>query len=246
MVKLKSDRRSEPRPDSEDRRSFPRPPLWLNLALLALAAAVGLVAMTHRGSLEEKAEQVLLAEESTPVEVNEVKAELSRLDLTAEQLRKELEAREELIANLEEEQFYLAVDSDQKKLYFQYADKILRELDLQVGEELEIESADGGQPWHFVPLKGAFEVEKKSYNANWEAQEWAYLMNGEEVPETLPSIEGGLGRYVIHLPHDYVIHTEPAEASPLKGAKPGSFLVSERDMRAIWPRITKGMKVYLY
>lgn len=183
--------------------------------------------------------------DTTPVEVNEVRAELAEMDLTAEELRRELEARQQLIANLDSDEFYLAIDTEEKKLLFHYGDDVLREMDVQVGENLTVEGSDG-QPWHFVPVKGAFEVEGKSYNPEWQAEEWVYLMNDQDVPETLPSIPTGLGRYVVHLPHDYIIHTEPAEESPLDGPKPGSFMVEQSDMRAIWPRITKGMKIYIF
>ena len=48
----------------------------------------------------------------------------------------------------------------------------------------------------------------------------------------------GLGRYVIFLPNSYVIHSPPPPDSPLQGPKPGSFMVPEADLAAIWPRIT--------
>jgi hypothetical protein len=60
-------------------------------------------------------------------------------------------------------------------------------------------------------------------------------------------IDGGLGQYVIFLGNGYVIHTPPSEESPLKGAKPGSYMVSDDVMRAIWPRIHKGKTpVYIF
>lgn len=244
-VKLKSDRRSEPRPDSPERRRTPRPPLWLNLTILLLAAVIFFVSSWHRKELAEDFQSVLRTERTSPVEINKIKDELSEMDLTQDQLRAELQAREQLIANLDDENFYLAIDTEKKTMMLQYADQVLREMPVEIGQGKEIRGK-AGESWNFVPLKGAFQIVEKARSPSWEVQEWVYLMNGEEVPGTLPTIKGGLGQYVIELPNDYLIHTQPPDQSPLKGAKPGSFMVSESDMRAIWPRISKETKIYIY
>ena len=59
-------------------------------------------------------------------------------------------------------------------------------------------------------------------------------------------VPNGLGRYVIFLPNSYVIHSPPPPESPLQGPKPGSFMVSEADLAAIWPRITTQTRVYIF
>ncbi|HXM76073.1 MAG TPA: hypothetical protein VN971_04800, partial [Thermoanaerobaculia bacterium] len=57
---------------------------------------------------------------------------------------------------------------------------------------------------------------------------------------------GGLGRYVIVLSEDAVIHSPPPPESPLKGVKPGSFLVPEADLAAIWKRVGPRTRVYVF
>jgi hypothetical protein len=71
-------------------------------------------------------------------------------------------------------------------------------------------------------------------------------MKGEKPPRQLPVVKNGLGRYVILLPNDYVIHSPPPADSPLKGAKPGSFMVPEADLAAIWKRIGPETRVYVF
>ncbi len=66
------------------------------------------------------------------------------------------------------------------------------------------------------------------------------------MPPSRPFVTDALGRYVIFLPNGYVIHTPPSPDSPLQGAKPGSFMISEADMSAIWPRISKETRVYVF
>jgi len=71
-------------------------------------------------------------------------------------------------------------------------------------------------------------------------------MNGVKPPSSPQPIEGGLGRYVIVLSEDAVIHSPPPPESPLKGVKPGSFLVPEADLAAIWKRVGPRTRVYVF
>jgi len=84
-------------------------------------------------------------------------------------------------------------------------------------------------------------------NYDWPVPEWVYAMNREPVPAARGTVANGLGRYVIMLPDNYVIHSPPPEGSPLHGKpKPGSFMVPEADLAAIWPRISKTTRVYIF
>ena len=239
------ERRTNSRPEAPDRRSFPRPPLWLNLALLLLGVAVMLYARHHRKEVATQFADVIAAEASTPGDVKKLKDELATMDVEKTTLQRELESRMKFVNSLKSENFYLSVDTRNRKLRFYYGDTVLREADLTVGETKTVKSAD--KSWTFVPLKGAFPIEAKLVGHAWTVPEWVYAMNGEPVPPQRPSIPDGLGKYVLFLPDGYAIHTQPSEESPLKGAKPGSYMVPEDFMRAIWPRIHAGQtQVYIY
>ena len=239
------ERRDEYRPGAPDRRSFPRPPLWLNLLLLLLGIAGVVYARHHREQVAKRFSHVIAEEARSPADVKKIKQELAEMDLTREQLQKELAGRTSLMAGLKSEEFYLAIDTKDRKFRFYYGDSILREGDVTVGESKTIEG--NGKTWTFMPVKGAFPVEAKVVGYDWQVPEWVYAMNGQPVPASRPVIPNGLGRYVLFLPNGYVIHTPPSEDSPLQGAKPGSFMVSSADLAVIWPRIHKGKtQVYIY
>lgn len=228
-----------------ERRRFPRPPLWLNLLLLLLGVAGMLVARQHRERVSNQFAHVIAAEQRTPADVRKIKEELAEMDLTREALKSELEGRMKFVSSLKSEDFYISVDTQRRKLRFYYGDTVLREGDITLGEAREIKSGD--KNWTFVPVKGAFPVEGKVIDHAWRIPEWVYAMNGQPVPESLPDITGGLGKYVLFLPNGYVIHTPPAEGSPLQGAKPGSIMASESDLSAIWSRIHRDKThVYIY
>jgi len=240
------ERRQDKRPEAADRRSFPRPPLWLNLLLLVLAFAGFAFGRYHRQQISKRYAHVITEEQRTPRDAKTMKDQLADMDLTRTDLEKELDGRMKFLQSLKSQDFYLSVDTQEKKLRLYYGNTVLRDADLTIGSSTTLKSPSG-KTWTFIPLKGAFPVEGKVVDYVWTVPEWVYVMNGQPAPERRPTIEDGLGKYVIFLPNGYVIHSPPGDASPLKGAKPGSFMVSEDFLRAIWERIHKGeTSVYIF
>ena len=240
-----ADRRNDSRPDSPDRRTFPRPPLWLNLTLLAIALATFLYARHERTAVQEQTKILFHRNDNSPAELNRIRDELAGIDVSQAQLAKEIDGRMQMVESAHSEQFYLAIDTTRKKMLLRFGKEIVREMDVQIGEPKVI-TATNGRTWTFVPLKGAFNITGKESDAPWEVPGWAYAMNGQEPPKQTAVVQNGLGRFVVAIGNGYVIHSTPAPDSPLKGPKPGSFLVSDADMAAIWPRLTTETRVYIF
>jgi hypothetical protein len=218
----------------------------LNLALLLLGIAGVVFARYHREQVSTRYARVLTAQARTPAETKQLKEELAELDLSRESLQRELQGRAKMLTSLKSEDFYLSVDTKDRKLRFYYGDTVLREADVTLGDHKEIRAADG-RSWTFVPIRGAFPVEAKIVGHDWQVPEWVYAMNNQPIPAQRPVIPNGLGKYVIFLPNGYVIHSPPSEDSLLKGPKPGSIMTTEADLAAIWERIKKGSTpVYIY
>jgi hypothetical protein len=130
-------------------------------------------------------------------------------------------------------------------MQFRFGRAVVREADVQIGDAKTITSP-AGKTWTFLPLKGAFSVTGKEDGYAWAVPEWVYAMRNQPAPTERAVVPNGLGRYVIFLPNSYVIHSPPPPESPLQGPKPGSFLVPEADLAAIWPRITPQTRVYIF
>jgi len=237
------DRRQLDSPGPRERRSFPRPPLWLNLLLLVLGIAGIVYARQHRDRVSSEFSDVIMREQRTPADVTNIKKDLAELDLSRGSLQEELAARMKFVNSLKSENFYLSIDTSKRKLRFYYGDTLLREADVLIGESKTLTA--NGKTWTFIPLKGAFPIEAKLVDHAWRAPEWLYTLNNQPVPPERPVIPGGLGKYVLFLPNGYAIHTQPSPESLLRGPKPGSYLISEDFMRAVWPRINAG-KTHVY
>jgi len=227
-----------------DRRSFPRPPLWLNLLLLIIAAATFFYAKQQRDVIDHKTSVLFRHNPNSPAELNRIRDDLSQMDLTQAQLSQELDGRMKYLQAIQSEQFYISIDTQRKKMQFRLGHAVVREADVQIGEAKTITSP--GKTWTFTPLKGGFSIIGKEEGSSWEVPEWVYAMRREPAPPTRAVVPNGLGRYVIFLPNSYVIQSPPPPESPLQGPKPGSYLISEADMAAIWPRITNQTRVYIF
>jgi hypothetical protein len=236
---------SDSRPYGRERRSFPRPPLWLNLLLLIIAAATFAYARHQRDVIDGKTALLLRPDANSPAELNRMRDELSQLDLTQAQLGREIDGRLQYMQSLQSAEFYLSIDTKRKKLEFRLGPTVVREADVQIGEATTIKSPTG-KTWTFLPLKGGFSVIGKEAGYAWPVPEWIYALRGEREPAVRHVVPNGLGRYVIFLPDGYVIHSPPPPESPLQGPKPGSFMVSEADLAALWPRITNQTRVYIF
>lgn len=233
------------RPFGRERRSFPRPPLWLNLLLLLIAAATFAYARHQRDIIDARFSLLFRPSANSPAELNRMRDELSRMDLTQAQLTREIDGRMQYLQSLQSAEFYLSIDTRRKKLQFRLGPTLVREADVQIGEAETIKSPTG-KTWTFLPLKGGFGVTGKEEGYHWTVPEWVYAVRGEREPAVRAVVPNGLGRYVIFLPDGYVIHSPPPPGSPLQGPKPGSFMVSEADLAALWPRITNQTRVYIF
>jgi len=208
----------------------------LNLLLVALAIGAFAFARYDKHRVSARFARVLAEKARTPADAARMKEELAKLDLTRHELQRELEGRMRLVAGLKSEEFYLSIDTRAQRCRFYYGDAVLREDVVVIGDLRTINA--NGRSWTFIPLKGAFPIEAKAIGYNWRVPEW--------LDPARPAVPSGLGKYVLVLPNGYVIHTPPPPTSPLHGAKPGSYMVPEEMLAAIWPRIQKGMPVYIY
>ncbi|MDQ2870535.1 MAG: L,D-transpeptidase [Acidobacteriota bacterium] len=222
----------------------PRPPWALSLGLLALAAALGFGATLQRRSLEREFAESVRRTAAVPADVKRLRQDLADSEADAKTLGAQLDSQLKYLESVKSEDFFIVLDTAKKRFRFQYGDRVVRESAAEPGPAKTIE--EGKRRWTFPALSGAFSIREKLQGADWAPPAWVYAMNRAPAPDPLPRIENGLGRYVIVLSGDAVIHSPPPANSPLKGVKPGSFLVPEKDLAAIWKRVGPRTRVYVF
>lgn len=204
---------------------------------MIVAVATFAFASYQREAVRHKTAILFQPGPANPDEMNRMRDELAGMDLTRQQLARELDGRMQYLHSLEGEQFYIAIDTAKQTLSFRLGRDVVREMPVTIGAGKTITAKDG-RTWTFVPLKGGFSVTGKVTDYNWDVPPWA--------SDEHRSVRNGLGKYVVRLPNGYVIASPPPPDSPLQGPKPGSFQVPEQDLAAIWPRITTDTRVYIF
>ncbi len=168
-------------------------------------------ALTRR-SLERRFATLVSQHRGAPFQIQRIRRDLSDLELDEESLSRELDARLKYLENLENDAFYIVLDTKKKTFAFHFGDRVVRQAALEVGSPRTIQSRSGSR-WSFTPLTGAFSVKGKAAGASWRPPEWVYAMSGAPVPNPPQSILEGLGKYVIELSGGYVIHSPPPPES---------------------------------
>ena len=225
-------------------RKLPRPETRTLLILFVVVLVAAIVATVHRRQLESEFGMRVSRSRATPYEIKRIRAELADLELDEKALATALDTRLKRVQAAKRNEFYVSIDTKRKTFAFRFADKTLRDARVEIGPPRTISS--GKKSWTFAPLTGAFNVQGKVQDGNWRVPEWAYLASGARPPRTLPTVKNGIGKYVLLLGNDYVIHSPPSPDSPLKGPKPGSFMVPEADLAAIWRRVGPETRVYVF
>ena len=228
-----------------ERKKLFRPPLLVNLLLLAVAVLGGAGALAHRRSLDDRLDALLAQDAAAPFEIKKIRRDLAELETDEQTLSKELDTRLKYASAQQAQEFYLVLDRSSRRFAFKFADRVVRDGSFDIGAPDRI-SDRRGATWSFPPLTGAFSVEEKLEHADWQPPAWVYVMNREKPPANPPVVRDGLGRYVLQLSGGYVIHSQPPPESPLKAAKPGSFMFSEQDLGAIWRRVNPGTRIYIF
>jgi len=226
-----------------DRRKLPRPPLALNLFLLVVGVLGGLGAYAHRRAVDARLAAALKQDSGAPFQIKKIRRELADLETDEATLSRELDARLAYARAQKAQEFYLVLDRSDRRFAFKYADRVVRDGCFDIGAPDTITAR--GRQWTFPPLTGAFSVQEKLDQPAWKVPEWVYAVNREPRPRELPTVPGGLGRYVLQFADGYALHSPPPSDSPLKGARPGSFMMSEQDLGAIWRRILPGTRIYI-
>jgi hypothetical protein len=225
-------------------RKLPRPGARTLLVLFVAVLGAAIAATVHRRLLESEFETRVSRSRATPYEIKRIRRELAELELDEKALASALDTRLKRVEAAKRNEFYVSIDTKRKTFSFRFADKTVRDAPVEIGPPRTITA--GRKKWTFAPLTGAFNVAGKVEDGSWRVPEWVYFASGARPPRTPRTVRNGIGKYVLLLGNDYVIHSPPSPESPLKGAKPGSFMVPEADLAAIWRRVGPETRVYVF
>jgi hypothetical protein len=213
----------------------------LGIIVLLLSASVTVASRVpgYRRDARTLDRQMTERERATRDQVLESRSR--RAELAVALLRRELRLKA-----LQQKGLHLAVNTEKSTLALRHGSATLREIHLDIGRDSIVRAPDG-RTWRFVRALGERRLVGKETSPDEPIPEWVYVSRGEPVPpEAERRVEGGNGQYVLHLDDGTEIYSRPETGPLAEGVKPGDFVASESDLRAIFDAVTADMPVYIY
>jgi hypothetical protein len=207
--------------------------------LLVATAAVAVRIPQYRSEAGQLNRQMDAQERATRDSILDARAR--RAELAVALIRHEARLK-----SLQESGLHLAISTGDSTLYLRQGAATLRAIPVEIGADSTVRSVDG-RMWRFVRPLGERRVAEKRESPSGPIPEWVYVSRGEPVPpESAREVSGGLGRYVLVLDDGTEIYSRPSTGPLARGVIPGSFVVAEPEMQAIFAAIDEDTPVYIY
>src|SRR5262249_32279291 len=116
-----------------DRKKLFRPPLLVNLLLLAVAVLGGAGALAHRRSLDERLDSLLAQDAKAPFEIKKIRRDLAELETDEKTLSQELDTRLKYANAQQAQEFYLVLDRASRRFVFKFGDRVVRDGSFEIG-----------------------------------------------------------------------------------------------------------------
>jgi L,D-transpeptidase ErfK/SrfK len=144
---------------------------------------------------------------------------------------------------------YIVIDTAANRLYLKEGAKIVHEAMVSCGSGVVLEEPGGKmRSWVFDTPRGEFVVKSKITNPYWVKPDWAFIEEGEAIPQVIEDrIEGGtLGDYALGFGQGYFIHGTLYTRLLGRNVTHGCVRVGDEDLKAVFKAVPIGAKIYVY
>jgi len=214
-----------------------RPRRWLRLALVV---ALGLFLLLEAAGcyLAGRRESVAVAEPSPP----------GAADNRMRILRGKNAALEKKIAALAPKGPYVVVDTANNRVFLRQEQQTLREMLASCGSGNVLEDPAAGKKWVFDTPRGDFKVQSKVTNPIWIKPDWAFLEEGEPIPErSSDRAEAGMmGDYALGLGRGYFIHGTMYKRMLGRNVSHGCIRLGDEDLKHLYETAGLGTRVIIF
>jgi L,D-transpeptidase YbiS len=208
----------------------------------AAAAAGGLALLAFAGTgwdfrrVPPPAADVSVAPEPRPAsrEARQLLAERQRLEAT---LRRKVPRGP-----------WIVIDQTHNRLRLMRGDDVVLEAPCSAGSGMVLKEGSGGRVWVFDTPRGRFEVLSKLANPVWRKPDWAFVEEGEPIPEDPGErLEyGSLGEYALYFGNGYMIHGTLYERLLGRPVSHGCIRLGREPLREVYRLAPVGTPVYIY
>ena len=218
--------------------------LWL-VPLIVLVTGLAYSAMTSPKPFAWK--EPPLADNSLAVQARQKLAPPSDDDAEpAEEIKKKGKSRQLRKANFKGP--YIVIDTHTNRIYWRTQDEVLYEALCSTGTGSELVDTIGGRVWRFHTPRGIFAVESKAKEPWWKKPDWAFIEEGEPIPED-PSERldaDVMGDYAIGFGDGFFIHGTLYERLIGVAATHGCVRLAASDLDYFYDKAVMGTPVVIY
>ena len=143
---------------------------------------------------------------------------------------------------------YIVIDCYCNRLYLRTADTVLLEADCSTGSGAQLTDSLTGRKWTFGTPRGVFVVHSKLTNPWWRKPDWAFIEEGEEIPQedTKRLDSEMLGDYAIGFGDGFFIHGTLYERLLGISVTHGCVRLGSEDLKKLYAQVDMGTRIYVY
>lgn len=181
-------------------------------------------------------------------EIDALRSEVAELQQAVSILEEENQGLRSFLKNVEDEEIYLVVDTENNRLTMRRSEQVLLIAKVGTGSRQYVKE-ETGRNWFFESPNGSLTVLGKERNPVWIRPDWSYVEENMPVPaENDPDriVRGVLGKYALLLGNGYKIHG--TKYTDLLGTHftHGCISVGDADLETLYKTVKVGTKVYIY
>jgi len=165
-------------------------------------------------------------------------------------LQGEVKKTDQKLARLAPRGNYIVIDSANNHLWVKRGGEVLREATCSTGSGRVLEDPTGGRSWTFSTPRGEFKVQNRLENPMWRKPDWAFIEEGEPVPDAKDAVErfedGVLGAYALAFGDGYLIHGTLYTRLLGKSVTHGCVRLGAEDLEAVFDAAPLHTKVLIF
>ena len=170
------------------------------------------------------------------------------LEQEVSQLEEENQGLRNMLKDLDDNEVYLVVDTENNRLTMRQGSDILLTTKVGTGSRKSLES-ETGRDWYFESPMGSLTVLGRERNPVWIRPDWSYVEENMPVPpEHDPDriVRDVLGKYALILGNGYKIHGTKWTSLLGTHFTHGCISVGDKDLETLYHSVKTGTKVYIY
>ena len=143
---------------------------------------------------------------------------------------------------------YVVIDTGRNMLFIRKGNETLRASVVSCGSGNILQDPNGDRHWVFDTPRGEFEVLSKVKDPTWMKPDWAFIEEGENIPNKREDRleEGMMGDYALGFGDGYFIHGTLYTRMLGRNVTHGCIRVGDEDLEAVYKTVPIGAKIYIY